>query len=130
MNLFTAWVAEDGVKELVTAPLDGMVLEGVMRDSVLDLARERLVPEGWRVTERKYTMKEIDRAASEGRMLEIFGTGTAAVVSPVRNIGWRGKTIETGLAKDEEAGPVAKSMWDWLAEIQYGEKEHHWSWKI
>ncbi|PNS19715.1 branched-chain amino acid aminotransferase [Sphaceloma murrayae] len=130
MNLFTAWVAEDGVKELITAPLDGMVLEGVMRDSVLELARERLVPEGWRVSERKFTMKEIDKAASEGRMLEVFGSGTAAVVSPVRNIGWRGKMIDCGLEPGKEAGPIAQKMWDWLAEIQYGEVEHPWSWKI
>ncbi|KAF2157063.1 branched-chain amino acid aminotransferase II [Myriangium duriaei CBS 260.36] len=130
MNLFTAWVAEDGVKEIVTAPLDGTILEGVMRESVLELARERLVPEGWRVTERRFTMKEIDKAASEGRMLEVFGSGTAAVVSPVRNIGWRGKTIDCGLSPGEEAGPIAKQVAEWFAEIQYGEAEHPWSWKV
>lgn len=130
MNLFTAWVAEDGVKELITAPLDGTILEGVMRDSLLELARERLVPEGWRITERRYTMKEIDRAANEGRMLEVFGSGTAAVVSPVRNIGWRGKTIDCGLSPGQEAGPIATQMSQWFADIQYGETEHPWSWKV
>lgn len=130
MNLFTAWVAKDGVKELITAPLDGTILEGVTRDSILELARERLVPEGWRITERRYTMRELDEAASEGRMLEVFGAGTAAVVSPVRTIGWRGKMIDCGLDADKEAGPIARQMLDWISNIQYGEEEHPWSVKI
>jgi branched-chain amino acid aminotransferase len=59
MNMFVAIAdKQTGQKELVTAPLDGTILEGVTRDSVLHLARERLVPEGWKVSERKYTMKE------------------------------------------------------------------------
>jgi len=130
MNLFTAWVAKDGVKELITAPLDGTILEGVTRDSILELARERLVPEGWRITERRYTMRELDEAASEGRMLEVFGAGTAAVVSPVRTIGWRGKMIDCGLDADKEAGPIARQMLEWISNIQYGEEEHRWSVKI
>jgi len=130
MNLFTAWVAKDGVKELITAPLDGTILEGVTRDSILELARERLVPEGWRITEKRYTMREMDEAASEGRMLEVFGAGTAAVVSPVRAIGWRNKMIDCGLEPGKEAGPVAQRMLDWISAIQYGDEEHKWSIKI
>jgi branched-chain amino acid aminotransferase len=128
MNMFAAIKdRETGQKELVTAPLDGTILEGVTRDSVLALARERLVPEGWKVSERKYTMKELDEAANEGRLLEAFGAGTAAIVSPVRKIAWKGKEVECGLAENEESGEIAMRMKNWIEGIQYGEEEHEWS---
>ena len=128
MNLFAVIKDKDGVPELVTAPLDGTILEGVTRDSVLGLARERLVPDGWKVSERKFTMSEVAEAAEEGRLLEVFGAGTAAVVSPVRKICWRNKIISCGLPEDEEAGPIAQKMKDWIEGIQYGDEEGHpWS---
>ena len=131
MNLFAAIRdKETGKKVLMTAPLDGTILEGVIRDSVLDLARERLAPEGWEVQERKFTMKELADAADEGRMLEIFGTGTAAVVSPVRRIGWKGRLVECGLSEDQEVGEITKRMKDWIEGIQCGDEEHPWSIKV
>ena len=131
MNFFAAIQdKKTGKKHLMTAPLDGTILEGVMRDSVLDLARERLVPEGWVVEERKFTMAELASAADDGRLIEAFGTGTAAVVSPVRKISWRGRLVECGLKEDQEAGDVAKRMKAWIEGIQYGDEEHPWSWKI
>ncbi|KAF2461135.1 aminotransferase [Lineolata rhizophorae] len=132
MNLFAAMRSKDagGRPELVTAPLDGTILEGVTRDSILALARERLVPEGWIVNERKFTMKEVADAADEGRLMEAFGAGTAAVVSPVRKISWRGREVECGLEEGSEAGPVATRMKDWIEGIQYGDEAHHWSHKV
>lgn len=128
MNLFVAIKnKQTGQKELVTAPLDGTILEGVTRDSVLALARERLVPEGWVVSERKYTMRELDEAAQEGRLIEAFGAGTAAIVSPVRAISWKGKLVKCGLKDHEEAGETALRMKNWIEGIQYGEEEHAWS---
>ncbi|KAB5542881.1 aminotransferase [Coniochaeta sp. 2T2.1] len=128
MNLFAAIKnRETGVKELVTAPLDGTILQGVTRDSVLALARERLVPEGWEVSERKFTMKELNDASEEGRLLEVFGAGTAAIVSPVRAISWKGKLVNCGLKDHEEAGETALRMKNWIEGIQYGEEEHEWS---
>lgn len=126
MNLFAAIVNKDGQKELMTAPLDGTILEGVVRDSILSLARERLVPEGWKVSERKFHMRELAEAAKEGRMLEVFGSGTAAVVAPVRNISYKGEMVSCGLPDNEEVGPVTKRMKDWIEGIQYGEEEHEW----
>lgn len=127
MNLFVAIKdKQTGKKELVTAPLDGTILEGVTRDSVLALARERLAPKGWAVSERKLRMAEISEAADEGRLIEVFGAGTAAIVSPVRNISWKGKLINCGLKEDEEAGEVALQMKNWIEAIQYGEVEHPW----
>lgn len=130
MNMFVAMVnKETGKKQLVTAPLDGTILEGVTRDSVLGLARERLIPEGWEVVERKYTMQELYDASHEGRLIEAFGSGTAAIVSPVRSINWKGQTVQCGLHEHEESGEIASKMKNWIEEIQYGDIEHEWSYK-
>lgn len=131
MNFFVAIKdRETGTKELITAPLDGTILEGVTRDSVLGLARERLEPEGWRISERNVTMAEISAAADEGRLLEAFGAGTAAVVSPVRKISWKNKLVDCGLRDGQEAGDVTQRMNGWMEGIQYGDEEHKWSYKI
>jgi branched-chain amino acid aminotransferase len=128
MNFFVGMRnKETGLKELITAPLDGTILEGVTRDSVLSLAREKLAPQGWTISERKYTMKDLDEAANEGRLLEAFGAGTAAIVSPVRSISWKGKSINCGLAENEESGEVATKMKEWIEARQYGDEEHAWS---
>ncbi|KAK7193826.1 Mitochondrial branched-chain amino acid (BCAA) aminotransferase [Paraphaeosphaeria sporulosa] len=131
MNLFAAIKnKETGQPELLTAPLDGTILEGVTRDSVLALARERLEPKGWKVLERKFTMKELADAADEGRMMEVFGAGTAAIVSPVRRISWKGRLVDCGLAENEECGPITGQVKDWMEAIQYGDEEHPWSYKV
>ena len=130
MNVFVVLRDEGGGMELVTAPLDGTILEGVTRDSVLDLARERLVPKGWKVSEREFTMREVAQAAEEGRLVEAFGTGTAAVVAPIRGISWRGRMVNCGLKEGEEAGKCAKQMKEWIEGIQFGEEEHAWGYKI
>ncbi|KAI8936394.1 Mitochondrial branched-chain amino acid (BCAA) aminotransferase [Plenodomus lindquistii] len=131
MNLFAAIKnKETGQPELLTAPLDGTILEGVTRDSILSLARERLEPKGWKILERKFTMKEVADAADEGRMMEIFGAGTAAIVSPVRKISWKGRLIDCGLEEHSEAGPITQQMKDWLEAIQYGDEDHPWSHKV
>lgn len=128
MNMFVALKnKETGQKELVTAPLDGTILEGVTRDSVLSLAREKLAPEGWMISERKYTMKDLAEASKEGRLLEAFGCGTAAIVSPVRSISWKGQLVDCGLNENEESGDIATRMKGWIEARQYGEEEHEWS---
>ena len=128
MNMFVALKnKETGQKELVTAPLDGTILEGVTRDSVLALARERLAPEGWKISERKYTMKELAEAAKDGRLIEAFGAGTAAIVSPIRNISWKGEMVSCGLKESEESGEIALRMKGWIEGIQYGDEAHEWS---
>lgn len=127
MNMFVAWVNEEGVRELITAPLDGTILEGVTRESILALAHEKLVPEGWTVSEKKYTMAQMKKAADEGRLLEAFGAGTAAVVSPVKAVTWRGEEIKIPLSPGKETGPLAENFWNWMLAIQYGEVDHPWS---
>lgn len=127
MNLFIAIKnKETGQKELITAPLDGTILEGVTRDSVLALARERLEPKGWAISERKIRMADVATAAEEGRLIEVFGAGTAAIVSPVRSISYRGKLVDCGLKESEEAGEIALQMKNWIEGIQYGDEAHPW----
>ena len=131
MNLFVCIKdKETGQKELVTAPLDGTILNGVTRDSVLALARERMASKGWKISERYMTMPEMAQCEDEGRLLEVFGAGTAAIVSPVRKISWKGRLIDCGLSEAEEAGEVALQMKGWIENIQYGIEEHPWSVKL
>ena len=83
MNLFIVFRQEDGTLELVTPPLDGMILPGVTRDSVLSLARSHAagtlripnLTSKLVVSERGVTMKEICDAVQSGRLVEMFGSG-------------------------------------------------------
>jgi len=122
MFFFLKKKGEDAAYELCTSPLSrGDILPGVTRNSALALAR------GWgefEVNEREVTMPEIVEAAKEGRLLEAFGTGTAAVVAPVKQIGYMGQDIF--LPTGEEIGPVAKRLWDEITAIQYGKIKHPW----
>lgn len=86
-NFFVVWETKEGERQLVTPPLDAkVILEGVTRGSVLELARERLAPDSeyltpnvqdLKVVERNITMPEIAEARKEGRIIEIFVSGTA-----------------------------------------------------
>ena len=129
MNVFFAFKdSATGKKELVTAPLDGTILEGVTRDSVLTLAREKLDPKEWTVSERYYTITEVAERAAKGELVEAFGSGTAAVVSPIKEIGWQGKDIQVPLLPGEQSGALTKQVASWIADIQYGREKHgNWS---
>lgn len=122
MNLFIYWTTEKGEKELVTPPLDGIILPGVTRQSLLDLARE------WgdfKVTERKIVMKELINALNDGRVLEVFGSGTACVVCPVGSLLYRDKTYQIPTMQN---GPdLAKRFHKELTDLQYGRKQRDWA---
>ncbi|KAI5951921.1 BAT2 [Candida jiufengensis] len=116
-----------GKKELTTHPLDGTILEGVTRDSILELAKERLPSDEWDVTERKFTIHEVQKAAEEGNLVEAFGAGTAAVVSPIKHIGYRGQDIDIPVELGN-TGELTAQIADWISKIQYGEEEYKdWS---
>lgn len=129
MNVFFAFKnSVTGKKELVTAPLDGTILEGVTRDSILTLTRQNLDPNEWEVNERYYSINEVAERAAKGELLEAFGAGTAAVVSPIKAIGWQGKDIDVPLIPGEQSGPITKQVAQWIADIQYGRVKHgNWS---
>eukprot|EP00941_MAST-03F_sp_MAST-3F-sp1_P004063 g4063.t1 len=133
MNLFVLWEKADGSGlELVTAPLDGTILPGVTRRSVLDLARK------WKlfdVSERVFYMKDLTDAIEDGRIVEAFGVGTAAVVSPIELIHYENKDYIVPLDKNDSnasIGKVAKRVLDELTDIQYGKipAPDGWSVKI
>lgn len=118
---------ETGRLELVTAPLDErIILEGVTRASILDLARERLVEEGVEVVERTFTMDELVAAQKEGRLVEAFAAGTAFFVAPVGLIHFRGKDIDVPMAEGE-SGKFARMIKGWLMGIMYGPEVHGWA---
>uniref|UniRef100_A0A915CMJ6 Branched-chain-amino-acid aminotransferase n=2 Tax=Ditylenchus dipsaci TaxID=166011 RepID=A0A915CMJ6_9BILA len=122
MNIFVYWINEDGEKELCTPPLtDGLILPGVTRDSLLSIARE------WgefKVVERYPTMEEIRKSIAERRLLQLFGAGTACVVSPVGNILHRNPetnqyenlAIPTMASKSN----IMQRFYDTIMDIQYG----------
>jgi branched-chain amino acid aminotransferase len=91
MNLFVALKQADGTVELCTPPLDDVVLPGVTRDSVLELARKHAsgeariegLPDKLKVSERKLVMRDLVEAEKNETLVEVFGTGTAAIISSV-----------------------------------------------
>lgn len=112
--------------ELITPPLNqGTILEGVTRDSVLQLAREW----GMHVSERLITIDEILDAHRSGELKEAFGTGTAAVISPVGQLTYKGEDF---IINDMKIGSYAQKFYDEITAIQYGEKadEHGWIVKV
>ncbi|XP_015523860.1 branched-chain-amino-acid aminotransferase, cytosolic [Neodiprion pinetum] len=120
MNIFMFYINENGEKELITPPLNGLILPGITRQSILTLSRE------WgqfKVSERVITMQEVCRLLSENRLLELFGAGTACVVSPISYI----KYIDQGLhiPTMEQPNPVFKMFLKHLTEIQYGYLPNH-----
>jgi branched-chain amino acid aminotransferase len=127
MNFFVYWINEAGEKELVTPPLDGTILPGVTRDAILTLARQW---KEFKVSERAVSMKDIQKAVDENRMLELFGSGTAAIVSPIKKIHYDGRDIHIPLNPNDskaQAGPLTMRFADTIMGIQYGEIPHPWS---
>ncbi|MGQ9669390.1 MAG: branched-chain amino acid aminotransferase [Desulfosoma sp.] len=107
--------------ELVTPPLSGSILPGVTRDSVIHLAQHW----GLTVHERPITIDEVLDAMATGTMKEIFGTGTAAVISPVGQVCYKDKTYKVG---DGGVGEWSQRFYDEITGIQYGEKEDPFGW--
>jgi branched-chain amino acid aminotransferase len=134
MNLFVVFRQGDGSLELVTPPLDGMILPGVTRDSVLSLARSHVagtlrIPKltsKLSVSERGVTMREVCEAAQSGCLVEMFGTGTAAIISPVNIIGYQGQDVNIPVEEDG-MGLVSRPLWKELMGRQTGEIESDWS---
>lgn len=126
MNMFVHWINEAGEKELITAPLDDIILPGVTRDSIIQLARDH----GETVVEKTFTMDELAKACNEGRVLEAFGCGTAAVVSPIKNINYDGVDYNIPIDEEHGSGPLTKEMWTQLTDIQYGRREGPEGWSV
>ncbi|MEX0679884.1 MAG: branched-chain amino acid aminotransferase [Balneolales bacterium] len=106
---------------LVTPPLNGSILPGITRSSVLELA----LAEGMNVEERPVSIEELIALHKEGELKEIFGSGTAAVISPVGTIQHQNEKISLS---SDEMGPVARWFYDRITDIQHGESPDPYSW--
>jgi branched-chain amino acid aminotransferase len=99
--------------EFVTPPLGGSILGGVTRDSVMTLLRDW----GFTVSERPLGMEELLSAHRSGALREVFGCGTAAVITPVGELGWKGEAI---VVNGGRPGEAAQRLFDEITAIQYG----------
>lgn len=110
--------------ELVTPSLEeGNLLPGITRDSTLKLVRDW----GIKVTERKITIEEIYKAHAEGKLEEAFGTGTAAVISPVGELNWEGQVISIN---DGKTGELATRIYETVTGIQWGQLPDPYGWIV
>ena len=116
MNMF--FLIDD---ELITAPLNGSILPGVTRDSVIRIVKDW----GLKMTERSLTIDEVIDAANDGRLKEAFGTGTAAVISPVGQITYKGKDH---IVAGGKMGALSRRLYDEIVAIQYGKKPDPYGW--
>ncbi|KAK4191478.1 aminotransferase [Podospora australis] len=125
-NFFLVWRTKDGKTQLITAPLDDkLILDGVTRRSIVELARERLAGEV-EVVERKYTIDEVLEADREGRIVEAFAAGTAFFICPVSQIHHRGTDVHISMGKTGEIGHYTSKLKNWIGDIMYGKEQHPW----
>jgi branched-chain amino acid aminotransferase len=116
MNIF--FVIDD---EIVTPALTGSILAGITRDSVISLAKKW----GFTVSERRISIDEVVAAHESGKLQECFGSGTAAVISPVGEIKYKDKQLTIG---DGGVGTWARKFFDAITDIQYGRTEDTEGW--
>ncbi|MEG2349467.1 MAG: branched-chain amino acid aminotransferase [Hungatella sp.] len=108
---------------VITPELNGSILPGVTRNSVLTLCREWGIP----VEERQISVDEVVAAAKSGAMEECFGTGTAAVVSPVGELRYEEEKMEIG---DGRIGEVTHRIYDTITGIQLGKIKGPKGWSV
>ncbi|MFH1130435.1 MAG: aminotransferase class IV, partial [Pseudomonadota bacterium] len=116
MNIF--FVIGD---EVITSPLTGSILPGITRDSVLNILRDW----GMNVSERMLSIHDVVKAAETETLKEIFGTGTAAVISPVGALSFRDKVYTVG---DGKTGALAQKLFDQITGLQYARIEDRFGW--
>jgi branched-chain amino acid aminotransferase len=126
-NIFFVWRnLETDRLELVTPSLSQLILDGITRKSVIELAKDRLTDID--VVERRVTISEVFVAAEEGRLLEVFVTGTAYFVVGVQEISWT-STISLPIG-ERSCGKYALIFKNWMEDIMYGKMEHSWGYVV
>jgi branched-chain amino acid aminotransferase len=123
------WVEEVGTTniffrigdELITPPLEGTILPGITRDSIIKIAKREKI----KVTERRISIDEVYQAHAKGTLKEVFGSGTAAVVSPVGKLSYKGKMITIN---NNEIGEWSQFLYDLINSMQYGKSEDEYGW--
>ncbi len=112
-------------RHIVTPPLNGSILPGVTRDSVIRLGADL----GYQVSEAPLDIHDVLRDIQNGEITEVFGCGTAAVIAPVGKFGFRDRDYLIG---NGQAGPVSKHLFKELTDLQYGRipDRFEWTYKI
>lgn len=116
MNIF---FVIDG--EVITPLLTGSVLPGITRKSAIEICKKK----GYKVSERRISIQEIADAYDNGKLQEVFGTGTAAVISPVGHLKWGDKIMTIN---DNKIGEISQMLYDTLTGIQYGKLPDEFGW--
>ena len=109
--------------KIVTAPLEGSILAGITRKSILRLAQDK----GYQTEERRISVQELFDAYERGGLTEAFGTGTAAVISPVGEMEYQGKSM---VLNDHKIGNISQEMYDTLVGIQRGDLPDTYGWTV
>ncbi|SDN48873.1 branched-chain amino acid aminotransferase [Acetanaerobacterium elongatum] len=118
MNIF--FVIGD---ELVTPALNGSILPGITRMSVIEIAKQW----GMKVSERRISIDEISAAYDKGELKEVFGSGTAAVISPVGHLKYNDKIM---IINNGKIGAVSQKLYDNLTGIQWGKLPDTFGWTV
>lgn len=108
--------------EIITPALNGSILPGVTRQSVIQLLKHWDMP----ITERRISIEELHEAYVHGELEEAFGTGTAAVISPIGELYWKDEHM---YINDGEIGPVAQKLYDAITGIQEGKVDDPFGWR-
>ena len=116
MNVF--FVIND---EIITPALNGSILDGGVRDISISILKSW----GLKVTERKVSVKEIKAAHADGSLKEAFGTGTAAVVSPIGELFYQNKSM---IMNDNKIGDISQKLYNQITQVQYGEQPDTFGW--
>ena len=109
--------------KIITPVLNGSILPGITRDSVLNLCREWGLP----TEERQLSVEELLKAQKSGALEEVFGTGTAAVISPVGKLRYKEDVMEIG---DGKIGAMSQKIYDTLTGIQLGVLDDPFGWRV
>ena len=107
--------------EIITAPCEGTVLPGVTRDSIIHILKSW----GYQVSERHLAIDELMQAGHDGTLQEAFGTGTAAVISPIGELRYNDDEV---IIHDFKTGELTQKLYDTLTGIQWGDIEDTFGW--
>jgi len=99
--------------EVITPPLNGSILPGMTRDSTIKILKDWNIP----IVEKQISIDEVMQAGNDGRLQEMFGTGTAAVISPVGSIHYQDKD---SIINNGKVGELSQKLFDEITGIQYG----------
>ena len=109
--------------KIVTPMLNGSILPGITRDSVLQICRDWGLP----TEERRISVDDLLEAQANGKLEEVFGTGTAAVISPVGKLRYKDDVMVIG---DGKIGEISQKLYDTVTGIQLGKIEDKFGWRV